>query len=209
MRGAAALTSRRALAPLLALLLSTLLGACASTSLVNQWKSPQFAGPPLRKMMVVGVSTQPSVRRVFEDEFANRLKAAGVDAVPSYTVIPEDGRAEQEVLEKALQEVGADGVLVTRLVNTQQRTQISPGFYYPAPALGFYGWYSSAWMGYYEPPTVYQYDVVTAETSLYSPPRSTLVWSGTTQTMAPTDVKKETAGFAAIIIEALRKQGVI
>jgi hypothetical protein len=194
---------------LLLMLLGALLAGCASTSLVNEWKSPEFAGPRLRKVMLVGVSTQPSVRRVFEDEFASRLKAAGVDAVPSYTVIPEDGRAEKEVLEKAVQELGADGVLVTRLVNTQQRTQISPGFYYPAPALGFYGWYSSAWMGYYEPPAIYQYDVVTAETSLYSPPQSQLVWSGTTETLAPTNVKKETTGFAAIIIEALRKQGII
>jgi hypothetical protein len=64
-------------------------------------------------------------------------------------------------------------------------------------------------MGYYEPPTVYQYEVVIAETSLYSPPQSKLVWSGTTETLAPTDVKKETAGFAAIIIGALRKEGII
>jgi hypothetical protein len=64
-------------------------------------------------------------------------------------------------------------------------------------------------MGYYEPPTVYQYDVVTAETSLYSPPQSTLVWSGTTETFSPKDVKKETAEFAEIIIGALRKSRII
>jgi hypothetical protein len=186
-----------------------LLAACASTSLVNQWKSPEHTGAPLRKVLVVGVSEQPSVRRVFEDEFASRLTAAGVSAVPSYTRIKEDGQAEQAVLEQAVQDLGADGVLVTRLVKSEQRTQISPGFYRPAPAMGFYGWYSSAWMGYYEPPTVYQYDVVTAETSLYSPPQSALVWSGITQTFSPTDVKKETAGFADVIIRALREQGII
>jgi hypothetical protein len=103
------------------LLVSALLDGCASTTLVNQWKSTEFAGAPLRKVMVVAVSTQASVRRVFEDEFASRLKAAGVVAVPSYTVIAEDGRAEQAVLEKAVQDLGADGVLVTRLVDTRQR----------------------------------------------------------------------------------------
>jgi uncharacterized protein YijF (DUF1287 family) len=50
---------------------------------------------------------------------------------------------------------------------------------------------------------------VTAETSLYSPPQSALVWSGITQTFSPTDVKKETAGFADVIIRALREQGII
>jgi hypothetical protein len=185
------------------------LGACASTSLVNQWKSPEFSGPPVRKVLVLGVTQQAGVRRVFEDEFASQLRAAGVEAVPSYTIITEDGQAEQAVLEKAVQDLGADGVLVTRLVKSEHKTQVTPGYYRPAPTLGFYGWYSAAWIGYYEPPMVYQYDVVTADTSLYSPPQSRLVWSGTTETFSPQDVKKETQGFAKVIIEALRKQGVL
>jgi hypothetical protein len=56
---------------------------------------------------------------------------------------------------------------------------------------------------------VYQYDIATAETSLYSPPQSKLIWSGMTETFAPTEVKKETAGFARIIIGAMRKEGII
>jgi hypothetical protein len=186
-----------------------LLAGCASTKLVNQWTSQGHTNAPLRKVVVVGVSKQPSVRRVFEDEFASRLQVARVEAVPSYTLVAEDGQADPAVLEKAVAQVGADGVLVTRLVSVQQKTDVSPGFYRPVPAMGFHGWYSSAWMGYYEPPTVYQYDVVTAETSLYSPPQSTLVWSGTTETFSPRDVRKETAGFADVIIGALRKQGII
>lgn len=200
---------RSSLCGLLAVAAVAVLGACASTSLVNQWKSAEFAGPPVRKVLVLGVTEQAGVRRVFEDEFAAQLRAVGVDAVPSYTVIPEDGKAEREVLEKAVQDLDADGVLVTRLVKSEQKTQITPGYYGPAPTMGFYGWYSSAWIGYYEPPMVYQYDVVTAETSLYSPPQSRLVWSGTTETFSPQDVKKETQGFAKVIIGALRKQGIL
>jgi hypothetical protein len=183
-----------------------LAGACASTSLVNQWKSPDFSGPPLRKVLVVGVSTQPSLRRVFEDEFAASLRTAGVQAVQSYTVITQDGQADQAVLEKAVRGLEADAVLVTRLVRREQQTWATPG-YYRAPAMGFYGWYSAAWIGYYEPPNVYTYDVVTVDTSLYSPPRSKLLWSGITETFAPTDVKKSTAEYAKVIIGALRQDG--
>jgi hypothetical protein len=185
------------------------LGGCASTSLVNQWKSPAFSGPPLHKLLVVGVSNQPGPRRIFEDEFSAALKAAGVSAVPSYTVIPQDGQAEQAVLDKAVKDVGAEGVLITRLVSREQKTEVTPGFYQPVPTMGMYGWYSSAWVGYYEPPTVYQYDVVTADTSVYSVNAGTLLWSGTTETFSPTDVAKETRGFAKIIIGALKKEGII
>jgi hypothetical protein len=197
-------------APQLVLLAACVaLAACASTSLVNQWRNPAHAGAPLRKVLVVGVTTQPSVRGVFEDEFSAQLKQAGVAAVPSYTVIVEPGQADQPRLERAVRDVGADGVLVTRLIRREQKTELEPGYYRPAPAVGFYGWYSSAWVGYYDPPMVYQYDVVTAETSVYSPGEAQVVWSGITETFAPRDVKKETAGFARIIIGALKKQGVI
>jgi hypothetical protein len=187
-------------------LLAVLLGGCASTSLVNQWKSADYTGGPIRKVMVVGVNAQPSVRRSFEDEFAAKLNAAGVEAIPSYTVIREDGKVDQAVLESAVQKAGADGVLIARLVKREQETQVTAGSYGPT---GVYGGYSSAWMGSYEMPTVHQYDVVTIETSLYSTQQSKLVWSGTTETFAPTDVRKETARYADAIIGALRKQGVI
>jgi len=185
------------------------LAGCASTSLTNQWKNPAYGGPAIKKVLVVGVTKQPAPRRIFEDEFAVALKAAGVDAIPSYTLITQDGQADEAALREAVKKAGADGVLVTRLVRIEQKTQVSPGYYGPAPAMGFYGWYSSAWIGYYEPPTVYQYDVVTAETSLYGVQADELIWSATTETFSPQDVKKETQGFAKIIIDALKKQGII
>jgi hypothetical protein len=58
--------------------MTLVLAACASTSLTNSWRDPAYTGPQLKKVMVMGVSTQPSVRRVFEDEFVNELEAAGV-----------------------------------------------------------------------------------------------------------------------------------
>jgi hypothetical protein len=197
------------LTALFAALLAGLLAACASTSLVNQWKSPDYTAGPMRKVMVVGVAKQPSVRRVFEDEFVAKLKAAGVEGIPSYTVINEEGQADQGRLEAAVEKVGAEGVLVTRLVKKERDTQVAGGYPGPVAPMGMYGWYSSAWTGYYEPATVYQYDVLTLETSLYSPKQSKLVWSGTTETFDPTDVKQETAAFADLIIGTLRKEKII
>ena len=42
------------------------LAACASTSLRDSWSDPGFTGGPFRKVMVVGVSSTPVNRRVFE-----------------------------------------------------------------------------------------------------------------------------------------------
>jgi hypothetical protein len=186
------------------------LTGCASTTLVNQWKAPDYTGASYKRVLVVGITKQASIRRTFEDQFVLQLKVAGVDAVQSYTVLPEDGQVEEARLKKAVEDAQADGVITARLVKAEQKTQISPGYYGPVPTVGFYGWYSSAWMGMYDPPQVYQYDVYTSETSLYHVPENKVVWSGTAQTTAPgSDVVKEIAQYAELMIKAMRDAKVL
>ena len=71
---------------------SAFVSACAATKIVTEWSNPDYASPAFKKIMVIGVSKQPSIRRTFEDEFVNKLKATRVDAVPSYLYIPETGK---------------------------------------------------------------------------------------------------------------------
>ena len=65
------------------------IGCTASTSIVNEWRNPDYSSPRFKKILVLAVSKKP--RHTFEDEFAVKLKAAGVDAAPSYRYIPEEG----------------------------------------------------------------------------------------------------------------------
>jgi len=181
-------------------------GCAASTKIVNQWVSPDYASPHFRKIMVIGVSKQPSIRRTFEDEFVKQLKATGVEAVPSYLYIPEDGQVDEDRLQAAVKQANADGVIITRLVRVEKKTQVSPGFYRPGP-FGFYGGYSAAWLGYYEPPRVYQYDVYISETSLYD--MNQLVWAGTVETTDPGDINKEIERYVDTVIDALKSKNLL
>jgi hypothetical protein len=185
------------------------LAGCATTSIVNQWRNPEYVGHTCKRVLVVGVTTQASIRRNFEDQFVSQLSVVGVNAVQSYTVLPEDGQVEEARLRKAVQAAQADCVITARLVRAEQKTQVSPGYYGPPP-MGFYGWYSSAWMGMYDPPQVYQYDVYTSETSLYHVPDNKVVWSGTAQTTAPgSDINKEIAEYAKLMIKAMKDAKVL
>jgi hypothetical protein len=186
-----------------------LLGACASTQLVNVWKDAQYAGPAITRILVIGVTKQAGIRRTFEDIFVKQLREHRVEAVQSYTLIPEDGEVPRERLAQAVEQSGADGVLVTRLLKVDRQTQIYPGTYAGPPYMGVYGFYSSAWIGFYEPPQIYTYDVVTSETSLFEAKSNHLVWSGTSETLSPRDVRKDTQEFASVIIKALADQGLI
>jgi len=191
--------------------LAAIISGCASTTLTNSWRAPDYSGS-LKSMVVVGLSKQASVRRVFEDEFALQLRNRGIDAVPSYTLIPEDGQVEEDRLRAAVESADTDGVIITRLVKVDSKTQISSVPTAPPLALRhphYYGYYSGAWVGYYDPVMVQQYDVVIAETTVFVRGRAEPVWSGTTETFAPTDIKKETAGFAKVVMDVLAKEGLI
>jgi hypothetical protein len=190
-----------------------LVGAgCASTTLTSVWRDPSYSGGPLRSVLVMGISEETGVRRIFEDEFSARLKSVGVIATPSYTLIPQDGPAERAVLDAAIARAGAQGVLVTRLLRIERRTNYAPGYVWAVPAVGYYrnfhGYYSSAWVRY-APPQAFDYDIVALETNLWSPRQGELIWSGITASFAPSDVRHATREFADVIIKALREQKLI
>jgi len=190
---------------ILTLALSFVAG-CASTQIVNQWSDPNYTPISFRKIVVLGISTQTTLRRSFEDEFVAQLRSNGIDAVPSYQAIPEEGQASEQRLLKAVKQTGADAAIMTRLVRVEQRRQVTPGYYDPYPFHGFYGWYSSGWAGFYEPPRVYHYDVYTSETSLYDLSRDRMVWAGTVQTTDPGDIPKEIQSYVKTVIDALKEK---
>jgi hypothetical protein len=187
------------------LVLSLAAAGCASTQVVHEWRNPELASAQrFKKIMVTDISRQPGIRRSFEDEFVLRLKAAGVDAVPSYRFISEDGPVEEPRRREALAQAGADAALVTRLVRVEQMYPVSPYYYYPPPPRGFY---RGPWYGYYGPPP-YPYEVYVSETSLYDTSRNELVWSGTVEA-SPTGVSEDIPRYVTAVIEALQKQGLV
>jgi hypothetical protein len=188
-----------------------LTGCAASSKIVNQWVSPDYRSPRFKRILVVGISKQSSLRRTFEDEFVAKLKGEGADAAPSYRYIPEDGEVDEARLQEAVRQADADAALITRLIRVEKRTEVIPGFYQPAPAVtfGFYSGYNAFWHGYYEPPRIYQYDVFISESSLYDLRRNQLVWSGTVQTTDPGDINREIKRYVDSVIDALKSKNLL
>ncbi len=187
----------------------SLVAGCASTEIVNQWTEPDYVARPFKKIVVLGIAKEVTLRRSFEDEFVAQLRSNGVEAVPSYQIIPEEGQATEARLLKAVKQTGADAAIMTRLVRVERRTQVSPGYYDPYPVYGFYHWYSAGWAGFYEPPRVYNYDVYTSETSLYDLNRDQVVWAGTVRTTDPRDIPKEIKSYVKTVIDALKEKDLL
>src|ERR1017187_10484434 len=80
------------------------LSGCLSTSLIDRWKDPAFSGPPLHKMLVVGVQKDDGRRRLWEVGVAAALTLQRVQATASYMVFPNRAPSAHELARTASRE---------------------------------------------------------------------------------------------------------
>jgi hypothetical protein len=162
-----------------------LLVSCATTEIKSVWNDASYQGGPLLKIVVMSLAKNQTIKRLYEDEFVSQLKAHGVQAIPGYTVVPQEKMADENYISEKVKELGADAILITRLVDKKTiQTYYPPEIYYtPAP-------YYRGWHGYYR--TSYQYmmttgytaqqEAVVLETNIYSTQDNKLIWSALSET---------------------------
>ena len=168
------------LAGLAALGLLALAGCTASTKLTSVWTEPGLQPNSLKKLMVIAVAQNPTIRRVFEDTFIAALKDQGVEAVASYSLVG-DGPLDSARVVGAIRENGCDGVFISRVVDKQTvETYYPPTTTYAAPSPyygNWYGYYSTGYSYTTSPGYTVQNQVVNIETNLYRVADVKLVWS--------------------------------
>jgi hypothetical protein len=104
---------------------SILFAACTTTKFKTVWKDDLYEGNPA-KIMVIGVSGTPAVRRLLEDEFVKEFNDRKTDAIASYTVLPDQAMADESAIAAKAKEVGADTVLITESVGRKTGSTVSP-----------------------------------------------------------------------------------
>jgi hypothetical protein len=160
-----------------------LVSACASTQITSVWRDPSYQSRPA-KIMVIGVAKNPINRRLFEDEFVSQLKSHGTDAVASYTVIPDKKQGDEEAIAKKVAEMGADSVLITRLVSKKIVQVYVPGTaYYPPPYYGNWpDYYAYGYRYMYSPGYITNDEYAVVETNLYEAKTDKLIWAASSET---------------------------
>lgn len=200
------------------LVLAALVAGCQSTSIRSAWFDTGFTGPPMRKVVVVGSINSVADGRVFEDLFAARLRAAGVEGIAGYTVIADEARIADAPFASAVAKTGAQGLLLVRLLGVDTRTQVSTTMVSGGMGWGSGPWGGSSWGGstwgaprgtMIPVQQVSQYELATVEAKLFDVQTRNLIWAATTTTFNPTSVARETPGFADLIIGQLASRAII
>ncbi len=122
--------------------------------MVSEWKSAGYSGRPFDRVLVLAASSDPEIRRVYEDAFVQELAAMGVTATAAHAVIQADGEVPSERIVEAVGEVHADAVLVTRMIGKERKASS----YAPPPLQAgtkaeFYAVYQAG-MTIHTPPTL-------------------------------------------------------
>lgn len=163
--------------------------ACSPTSMKTVWTDKNYHGEKLKKIFVIGASPNPTIRRVFEDEFVGQLKTRGTDAVASYSLIPSEEMLKKDTVESKIKAVHADAVIVTSLID-HKKHKISSSNY----SRGWHPYYRSTYDAYPYRGATYEYDIFSLETNLYEVQNEKLIWSGLSDTQmasTPSDLSKE------------------
>jgi hypothetical protein len=203
-------TSLRLLWTLAAVLCAMFVSGCATTRLDTQWSNPEFAGRKITgKTLVVGVSRDETLRRLYEDELAAQLNARGVTTVRSYEVLPGplvmDGN---NAILNAARQADAAMVLSSAVV---AREHVERVISEPTATFGsrFSGWYVYYWPYAYTRTEVRAFDRYTVGTSLTDVATGKIAWSARTQTENVDHAAREVKALARVIIDALKKSDVL
>jgi hypothetical protein len=179
-----------------------LLPSCsATTQLTSVWRDQTYQDHP-RKILVLGMLKTPGNRRILEDEMVRQLKAHGTDAVAGYTVLPEQIEANKETVTATMNEIGADAVLISRLMDKKSVTTYVPG----SPPPTGYGW--QGYYAYNQGHTV-QDEYAVVQTNLYDLKTNKLIWTAASETWVSGDNDNLILKFTEVIGDALARQKVI
>jgi hypothetical protein len=198
-----------------------LLTSCATTTNIGSWKNETYTGGPLSDVLVIGVTQQNTVRRIFEDEFAKEFSLHGVKSIPSYTLLPADLLKDMEKLEAEVRRLDPETVLITRLVGRRTERNYQSGTYYSRPrSVNYYPGPQAhdGWRGYYTysqaviRPEVGEtvHEVAILESNIYETRTKKLIWSMQSETrMAGQPVDKLLLNFIQVAVKSLSKEGLL
>ena len=161
--------------------LGLFLGSCSNAKVLYTYKSEQLPDIRDNSVLVVARTAREDIRIAFENEITEDLLKRGINAVPSYTRIPElkpDEKLTEErknEIKVMLEEAGFNGVVLTVLKDYQEQTRV----------IGEGGYDASVNYGYRDLPTYmgsgfyvyYQHPLSYSTEDIYVPPSPDVITS--------------------------------
>jgi len=182
--------------------------SCATTTVTDVWKDEAYQGKA-HKIVVIMAAKMPEMRKIFEDRFVAELDKRGDNAIQSYKIIPTEQLTDRELAKTRIVGIGADTVILSRLVDSKTVEAGMAGQVYRVPG-PYYGWgtyYDTVFGAGYSYTGNVQVSYI--ETNVYDVKTEKLIWSAHSKTERTEGEQQLINAFIKVIISKLASADII
>ena len=169
------------------LLITIIIFSCSpSTELTDIYSDEAFAGKEIKKILVLGMTTEEWKKKVYENEFRDQLLTHDVEVLMAWQELPKGEQLNRETFEKYFKDKNVDAVLVAiEGGESTDKTLYTAGSGNVYVGVGFYGFYASTASYYFNSDFLAEEKVVHMRTNLYETTDAKLIWSAKSQSFEP------------------------
>jgi hypothetical protein len=190
----------RARAGLLAVVALLALPACSASRLTDIWTDPGHPSGPFRQVAVFAFGADAAGDRLTEDEFVHRLPATTRGAA-GHGLVPRAEQADVERVRERLRAGGFDSVIVVWTAGGGDARSR------PVSHRTFGDTYAAMLQDAKHAGDGRPREPSRLHAFVYRLPADALVWSATSGSVAPDDLREVTAGVARHVMERLQEAG--
>ena len=194
-----------------------ILAACAGPQVTRTQPLEESADAPYDNVLVVSLFQSFDARRILEREIVRQLKAQGVDAVPSTSLISVRTPLNRDTIIEAVGQANSDAVLVTQLLDAQTTSRFRdrrPESTWNVRPTYYYNVWNVELTEYSEPPGLEAQHEFTMATQVFSVSTKEPVWTIETRSRLKRSVDRQFSGTsiadeASAIANAMARDGLL
>ena len=200
---------------LLTIVVCIFLASCSKTKFTKQWIDEDFDKEPYDDILILAVADKKGNRIDAEDFYVKKLSEAGINAIPSYDILPKTEEITKESIGAAIDGLQLDAAIVMFAtgITTEEyfiparRFGVYSGYGYGHAHYGsFYNYYPHAYTYVWVPGYDNTHHVITLETSLFDLETGKMVWSGQSNTFAPDSVDDVIKNITELTIKEMKNK---
>ena len=184
--------------------------SCAGTELTATHKYKSFDAGYVNSILIVGVSDDAAMRKLFEETFAKRFSRAGVNAVSSMAIISPEKEMDKDTIKSAAVANSMETVLVTHLAGSGEKKVYQPAANGPSRSARYFGnYYPSIYSSARSSGMYKDRKFVKLVSNLYETSTEELVWGGVSESIDPKSAERISDTLVEKVIKDMRKNNLI
>jgi hypothetical protein len=167
-----------------------------------------FTVKEIKKILVLGLTTEEWKRKVYENEFRSQLIDHNVEVLTAWQELPKGEQLNRETFEKYFRDKNVDAILVAiEGGESTDKTLYAGGSSHVY--VGFYGFYASTAPLYFNSDYLAEEKIVHMRTNLYETTEGKIIWSAKSQSYEPRNTGDVIKTVSNKVVGDLYRQGFI